>query len=378
MAQRKQLALFFSYNENWIGGTYYILNLVHALNVLEDIKKPVITIVGNHISDYKYIKKETLYPYLEFNKNKSYNTLLQKAINAISLRLVKRKWVEYKLEDKYDLLFPISAANSYLSNIDKNKIVDWIPDFQDFHLPHLYDPESLVEVRQRNVAKAYLSKRIVLSSKDAEKDFRTYYPDSKAQIFVIPFSVTHPSLAGVDFMVIKDKYEIKNKYFYAPNQYWVHKNHTYLIDVIYQLKKKHPNILLLFSGKEWDHRNPNYVPELKQKVKDLNLEENIKFLGFLDRKEQLLIMKNAQAIIQPSLFEGWSTVIEDAKALNKFVFASDIAVHREQLNENVVFFDPYDSHDLVSKINESVELEIINIDYRQSILNHARDIMKLF
>jgi hypothetical protein len=51
-------------------------------------------------------------------------------------------------------------------------------------------------------------------------------------------------------------------------------------------------------------------------------------------------MKNSLAIIQPSLFEGWSTVVEDAKALNKWILLSDIAVHREQIKENVDFFNP--------------------------------------
>ena len=33
--------------------------------------------------------------------------------------------------------------------------------------------------------------------------------------------------------------------------------------------------------------------------------------------DQLRLMKESLGVIQPSLFEGWSTVIEDAKALNK-------------------------------------------------------------
>lgn len=36
-------------------------------------------------------------------------------------------------------------------------------------------------------------------------------------------------------------------------------------------------------------------------------------------------------MVQPSRFEGWSTVIEDAKALGRPIIATDIAVHQEQL-----------------------------------------------
>ena len=56
------------------------------------------------------------------------------------------------------------------------------------------------------------------------------------------------------------------------------------------------------------------------------------------RRDQLSILKNSIAVIQPSLFEGWNTTIEDAKSLNKFVIVSDIDVHREQLVDRKAFF----------------------------------------
>jgi hypothetical protein len=58
----------------------------------------------------------------------------------------------------------------------------------------------------------------------------------------------------------------------------------------------------------------------------------------------------SRAIIQPSKFEGWSTVIEDAKALNKFVLASNIPVHSEQIKKNVDFFDTENEQQLADKI----------------------------
>ncbi len=36
MAKRKRVGLVYSYNENWVAGSYYILNIIHALNTLED------------------------------------------------------------------------------------------------------------------------------------------------------------------------------------------------------------------------------------------------------------------------------------------------------------------------------------------------------
>jgi hypothetical protein len=65
-------------------------------------------------------------------------------------------------------------------------------------------------------------------------------------------------------------------------------------------------------------------------------------MGFMDRYEQLKLMSQSIAVIQPSLFEGWSTVVEDAKALGKRAIISDINVHLEQQNEDTTIFPAND------------------------------------
>jgi len=44
-------------------------------------------------------------------------------------------------------------------------------------------------------------------------------------------------------------------------------------------------------------------------------------------------LQNAKAIIQPSYFEGWSTVIEDAKALNKYLIVSILKLIKNKLRK---------------------------------------------
>lgn len=378
MGERKQLALFFTYNENWIGGTYYYLNLVNALNVLPDEIKPAITIISNTVSSYHFIKDQSAYPYLKFMKNKSGKPLWEKAINAFSLRLLKKKWIDPRLPDQFDLLFPASGGGDYLSLIDDDKKADWIADFQEFHLPQFFSVNEIVEIKQRQIAQSYFAKKLVLSSLDAKKDFETIYPHSKARIFVIPFTVTHPDLSGVDIESINQKHSLNRPYFYSPNQYWAHKNHQVLIQAVNLLVKSGKDILVALSGKESDYRNPNYTQDLKKQVIDLGLEKNILFLGFLDRKDQLVIMKQAIAVVQPSLFEGWSTVVEDAKALNKYVIASDLNVHREQLDCNCSFFNPHSPEELALLIGNPTQIAVEPFNYDNNRLVHAEAFLKLF
>lgn len=159
----------------------------------------------------------------------------------------------------------------------------------------------------------------------------------------------------------------------------MHKNHALVIEAVKNIKQTDKDILVLFSGKESDYRNPNYTSDLKGLVNEYGLEDNIRFLGFLDRREQLSILANAKAIIQPSLFEGWSTVIEDAKALNKFIIASNLEVHKEQLTnyESCLFFNPYKSQELSNIITNHTILELYPYDYDSDRIAYAKSFLKL-
>jgi glycosyltransferase involved in cell wall biosynthesis len=49
------------------------------------------------------------------------------------------------------------------------------------------------------------------------------------------------------------------------------------------------------------------------------------------RADLVQLARGALAVVQPSQFEGWSTIVELARSLGRPVLLSDLAVHREQL-----------------------------------------------
>jgi glycosyltransferase involved in cell wall biosynthesis len=125
-----------------------------------------------------------------------------------------------------------------------------------------------------------------------------------------------------------------------------------------------------------DPRNPKYIQQLKDYLSSNQLEDKIKVLGFIPRKDMLCLIEHAYAVVQPSLFEGWSTVVEDVKAVNKFIFLSDLKVHREQINKNVCFFDPYNEEDLCNKLL-TVEPTHEPRDYQKNIKEFGLDFLNI-
>ncbi len=87
MAKRKQITLLYQYNDNWIGGTYYIQNIIKALAILEDNEKPFLRILYNSKKSLNSIN-DLKYPYLEFLFFDSKFLFIEKVINRISGKLL--------------------------------------------------------------------------------------------------------------------------------------------------------------------------------------------------------------------------------------------------------------------------------------------------
>ena len=91
-----------------------------------------------------------------------------------------------------------------------------------------------------------------------------------------------------------------------------------------------------------DYRDSAYVPALMDKVKLAGLEGRFICLGVVPYQTLVSLMHHSLAVLQPSLFEGWSTSVEEAKAMCKQIIMSNIDVHAhvEQAPERGVYFSP--------------------------------------
>lgn len=347
----KRIGIYYTDSTSWIGGKYYFDSIINELK-----KNPNNKIV--------FLKKSFLMRCIGKvfgRKSIIYRILLKK----ISVRA------------NLDAVFP--AIDNY---IIAKKNIYWIPDFQENYYPEFFSVEEIIGRMNSQIRIAYSHDILVLSSESAKLDFERLFPKHTCKIFVLSFisSIAGKEISFIDKEPLYEKYNIKESYFICSNQLWKHKNHIIVINAIEELKKRNIEILCLFTGQETDYRNPEYPDYLKEIVKEKKLQDNIKFLGFIPRNDQLSLMKNSIAVIQPSLFEGWNTTIEDAKVLDKVIIASDISVHREQLKNNGLMFNVSDYLEL-SKILEKLNNQSNTVqyyEYEQQIKEYANKIKLLF
>jgi glycosyltransferase involved in cell wall biosynthesis len=378
MAERKHITLVYQYNDNWIGGTYYIHNIIRSLKLLPDEEKPALLILHDINSGIDVIKNFN-YPYISFLPFNFKLGGLKKLANKFSRFFIGKKLFKLRLPAAVgNNVYPL-ATNMSNKNIGNGYY--WIPDFQEYYLPHFFSKLEVYSRKAINKEMVTACYPIVFSSKTAAADFDKFYPGNKNKKRILSFtSFIDTSYKEIPLTALLQKHNITKPYFIVANQFWKHKNHFAVLKALRLLKEHAFAFQVVFTGKESDYRNPDYFSTIKKYIRENDLEKQVLFLGFIDRQEQLQLMANAIAIIQPSLFEGWSTVVEDAKVLNQFILVSDIPIHKEQVKDNAFFFDPLNENELADKMLFMLQNEkaITSIDYSSLQQQFAQQFIQLF
>jgi glycosyltransferase involved in cell wall biosynthesis len=232
-------------------------------------------------------------------------------------------------------------------------LVTWIPDFQHVHLPEMF-PEAELRKRDRQYLREMQAATLVYATAEAvRQDAARFAPQLAAKVRVLPLVVpVPPSVYDANPREIMARHGLPFKYIYAPNQFWKHKNHLLVLDALRILQARRIRPVVLFTGKTDDPRNPAHFAELQAKVDAWNLSHQVIIRQALPWNDVLGIMRQAVALLNPSLFEGFGLSVAEAKTLGKRVILSDLPVHREHDTPGALYFDPRDPQALAAVLGD--------------------------
>ncbi len=360
-----KVAFVLSKNQNWLGEYNYFKSL---LGCIQDIKE------NTPIQFYIFVGKRNL-NFITANKNiKIIETKFFQDKGFFSLLRKVSSYIFKNYDPVLYYLFKKHKINiiSHYKPIKGFKTISWLPDFQHIKYPNFF---SKKEIKYRNnLYDNYINNSdiLIVSSKDSKKDLGKFSKISK-KIKVLNFvpEIQFKEIEKKNYL--KKDIDIKKKYIFTPNQFWVHKNHICIIEALKILKDKGFVPTCIFTGSSFDHRYPNYFEFLKKKIKSYGLQNQIKYLGILPYKKIVNLMYHSEFIINPSFFEGWSTVVEESKIINKNILLSNIEVHREQNPRFGKYFDPKNPHELAKKIKilinkkkKIIKLKKIRKEYKKN------------
>lgn len=343
----KSILIFALSRSPWIGGIYYRKNILNMLlnNENVSLKYRYVVLVNKKYSDV-FQEFEDKIELVTVNDN----------ISAIEAAVCS-----FKCCIKYSVKYAFPLRPFKFLKLVGIVPVSWIADFQHCHYPDFFEKEELKKRNKDFMQIANANNPLVLSSYDAYNDFKKFYNASRKNVYVVHFTSyierEKQTVTPEKCDEVLNKYDlIGEKYCIICNQFWQHKNHKVVLRAIKKIVEENIdlNIKFAFTGELSDRRNPEYIEMIKQMMNDVIIKDRIKLLGFIDRMEQLCLIKTAEFVIQPSLFEGWGTVVEDCKSLTKPVILSDIDVHKEQMDKTSILFDKNSEESL---INAMLEME---------------------
>lgn len=222
---------------------------------------------------------------------------------------------------------------------------------------------------------------LIVSSQAVKDDFKRYYKlHDGLKINVFHFVSVIDNVGNSVIEDLREKYSLPERYFLVSNQFHKHKNHRILLLALSKLREMGVNVHIAFTGKFPAAQDSPYLADLHKLIEENDLHSNITMLGLISRSDQLLIMKHSQAVIQPSLFEGWSTVIEDAKSLQVPVIASNLKVNIEQLGKNGIYFDPHNPDEIADLVRNFPKRNLNDFfygDYRTRLNEAAIELKSL-
>lgn len=222
-------------------------------------------------------------------------------------------------------------------------VVSWLPDFQHRHMPHMFRVSNRLRRDLGFRMQVGSNRTIMVSSVTAQRDLESFYPRSKSKSHVVRFAIDldiAPHIARA--AQVRATYALPERFFYLPNQFWQHKDHATVVAALKALKTQGaldsvPPIVL--TGQTKDLRNPRHFDDLMASVRAAGVETHFRYLGLVPYADVLALNAACERMINPSLFEGWSTPIEEAKAFGTPLILSDLAIHREQAPASL-FFTP--------------------------------------
>jgi glycosyltransferase involved in cell wall biosynthesis len=338
-----RIGFWFDYGLVYSGGLNYFRNLLHAVHQVDAKDAQTVLFIGKDLPPHleEELSRTTQVVKLDLLTRGTADWFVHRSLYRSLSCQVRVEGVLRK--HRIDVVSHPSMVDK-LS--DEFKLISWIADFQYLHLPHLF-PGLNAAKRQRQIRQIHAnSDAVIVSSRDALRDFASVVGSAHPErTHVLPF--VSQTRAGGDMkdwhpQALVDKYKLPKRYFLLPNQFWEHKNHRVAFEAVSLLKKAGIDVTVACTGwmKDPRHASSEYIDSLRRIIDDNGLHENIRLLGSIDYADVIGLMRTSIAVLNPSLFEGWSSSVEEAKSLGKPMVISDIAVHREQSHPGARYFAP--------------------------------------
>jgi glycosyltransferase involved in cell wall biosynthesis len=201
-------------------------------------------------------------------------------------------------------------------------------------------------------------------SQATKQSLITHYHTPAEKIVVIPCGVG-PQFQRVTDPValaeVRSKFALQQPFIFSVGTLEPRKNHIGLIRAFHEMQQKKPSSMLLAiaGGKGWMYE------ETQDLVKELRLEEQVRFLGRISEHELITLYSLAEMFAYPSFFEGFGIPPLEAMACGVPVITSNTSSLPEVAGDAALLVDPHDTHAIADALSRLAEDEQLREELRQ-------------
>jgi len=348
--------------KDWTGGYNYLLNLLHVLGQHQMDRLTPVLFVGEACTEGD-IASFAAIPGVELVRTPLLNAS-RRTVSLIQAMLLGQDASVRRLFQAHQIDVVFESAQFFGWRLGIPAIA-WIPDFQHKVLPHLFSRSAWWKREIGFRAQVLGGRTIMLSSEDARRACEQHYPSTRGRTRTVHFAVPPNSrIPYSEARAVADSYGLPEQYFFMPNQFWRHKNHGLVLEALTILRQRGRQIVVAASGKQADPRAPDYFPAFQERLEQAGMQDMFRLLGMIPYPHLASLMRASTALLNPSLFEGWSTTVEEARSMGTPMLLSDLDVHREQMGEDARYFDRHSAQSLADALDGFVPLSVIQREHR--------------
>jgi glycosyltransferase involved in cell wall biosynthesis len=372
----KRIAIYIDVEYHGSGVSQYIKSLTTALIHLSH-NNYELTIIYTRKSWDTYFKKHSDLTKVFFKETRLLSILYQFLIStgivffaklAAHIFDSKVKFIEKK--NFNSVIFPASDTIACLVNA---KIIGTIHDLMHRYERNFKESGSFLRSQYReNYYKKLLkiSKAVFVDSQLGKNQVIESYKSIKSKILPLPY-IAPDYIYSTDIVEVSETIQKipSQEYLFYPATFWPHKNHINLIKAILILNERGLIINLLFGGS----KKLEYKKILKF-VNENNLEEQVKFLGYISDSDMIYLYKNAFAMIMPTFYGPTNIPPIEAIILDCPPIVSNNYAMPEQLENAALYFNPAN----ILEIADAIEFLYKNNELKNQLIKNGNLLKEKF
>ncbi len=353
------------------GGSYqFWLSIIKALSAL-DREKYAITVFANDDSWFAISGKFGLKEYVLLEERRHFindcaGYAYRKWENGIArffyqytddcIRMIRKRHIDLCIAELVDGVGDVLGIPTMIP------IFDLMHRYEEFpEVVEKYDEREKMYRHQCKYA------QIILADSDVGKQhiiesYSDVRPQLEKHIEVLPFvppDYIYHTLQDDGF----SNTLIFDKYLFYPAQFWTHKNHENLLKAMAKLRQKGLAVNLILVGSEQNNR-----VNVERLIKQCNLEDNVKILGYVSNEEIVSLYRNARALIMPTFFGPTNIPQLEAFELGCPVATSNIYAIPKQVGDAALLFDP----NSVDEIADCIERLWVDDDLCEELIHKGK------